>query len=65
MKLVQFTYASNNNLPVYINPEQVVAVKATTNSTLIHVAVAADGGGVAYFPVRETLAEVVGLLQQD
>ncbi|EJB02153.1 hypothetical protein Rleg9DRAFT_0934 [Rhizobium leguminosarum bv. trifolii WSM597] len=36
MRLVPFEYAGHNLAVVFINPEQVVAVRAFANSTHIH-----------------------------
>ncbi|OWV65505.1 hypothetical protein ATY77_09415 [Rhizobium sp. R634] len=59
MKLVPFQYAGHNPAMVYINPEQVVAVREFANSTHIHVAAPQKDGAPSYYPVRETVDEVV------
>ncbi|PCK86355.1 hypothetical protein CPT32_13130 [Rhizobium sophoriradicis] len=59
MKLVPFQYAGHNPAVVYINPEQVVAVRAFPNSTHVYVAAPQKDGGASYFPVRETIDDVV------
>ncbi|MFW8584263.1 hypothetical protein ACOJBM_02875 [Rhizobium beringeri] len=61
MRLVPFHYAGNNDPIVLINPEHVVAVRAFTNSTHIYVSVLGKDAP-SYYPVRETLEEVVSLL---
>lgn len=59
MRLVPFQYAGHNPDVVFINPEQVVAVRAFANSTHIHVAAPQRDGAPSYYPVRETVDEVV------
>ncbi|QKK20451.1 hypothetical protein [Rhizobium indicum] len=60
MRLVPFQYAGHNPAVVFINPEQVVAVRAFDKSTDIYVAAPQKDG--APYPVRETVEEVVKLL---
>ncbi|WP_064686633.1 hypothetical protein [Rhizobium bangladeshense] len=62
MRLVAFHYAGEKDPIVFINPEQVVAVRAFTSSTHIYVSVLQKDGGPSYYPVRESLDEVVALL---
>ncbi|WP_064710023.1 hypothetical protein [Rhizobium bangladeshense] len=62
MKLVPFHFAGQTDPIIFINPEQVVAVRAFTNSTHIYVSVLQKDGGPSYYPVRESLEEVVALL---
>ncbi|ANL34100.1 MULTISPECIES: hypothetical protein [Rhizobium] len=62
MRLVPFHYAGTNNPTIYINPEHVVAVRAFTSSTHIYVSVLGKDAGPSYYPVRESIEEVVKLL---
>ncbi|PDT31398.1 hypothetical protein CO660_05180 [Rhizobium sp. L9] len=59
MRLVPFQYAGHNTAVVFINPEQVIAVRAFPNSTHIYVAAPQKDGGPSYYPVRETIDDVV------
>ncbi|NKL37481.1 hypothetical protein GFL49_27695 [Rhizobium leguminosarum bv. viciae] len=59
MKLIPFQYAGHNPAVVFINPEQVVAVRAFDNSTHIYVAAPQKDGAPSYYPVRETIDDVV------
>lgn len=62
MRLVPFHYAGHHNPIVFINPEHVVAVRAFTSSTHIYVSVLGKDASPSYYPVRETIEEVVKLL---
>ncbi|MDR9762812.1 hypothetical protein RJJ37_24815 [Rhizobium redzepovicii] len=62
MRLVPFHYAGHDNPIVFINPEHVVAVRAFTSSTHIYVSVLGKDASPSYYPVRETIEEVVKLL---
>ncbi|WP_064712111.1 hypothetical protein [Rhizobium bangladeshense] len=64
MRLVAFHYAGQDSPLVYINPDQVVAVRQFTSSTHIYVSVLHKDGGPRYYPVRESLEEVVSLLTE-
>ncbi|PDT19382.1 hypothetical protein [Rhizobium hidalgonense] len=59
MRLVPFHYAGTNNPIIYINPEHVVAVRAFTSSTHIYVSVLGKDASPSYYPVRESIEEVV------
>ncbi|RFB81805.1 hypothetical protein B5K08_33370 [Rhizobium leguminosarum bv. trifolii] len=59
MRLVPFHYAGPNDPLVFINPEHVVAVRPFPNSTYIYVCVLQKDGGPSYYPVRETIDDVV------
>ncbi|NDK49420.1 hypothetical protein [Rhizobium laguerreae] len=59
MKLVPFHYAGNDDPIIFINPEHVVAVRAFTNSTHVYVSVLGKDASPSYYPVRETIEEVV------
>ncbi len=61
MRPVPFHYAGQNPAFVFISPEQVVAVRAFETSTHIHVAAPQKNGAPSYYPVRETIEEVVKL----
>lgn len=62
MRLVPFHYAGPKDPLIFINPEHVVAVRHFPSSTHIYVAGLQKVGGPSYYPVRETLDEVVKLL---
>ncbi|MBY3597555.1 hypothetical protein [Rhizobium bangladeshense] len=64
MKLVPFHYAGQKDPIIFINPEQVVAVRAFDASTHIYVSVLQKDGGPSYYPVRERLEEAVSLLTE-
>ncbi|MCH4546849.1 hypothetical protein FE844_032080 (plasmid) [Rhizobium indicum] len=59
MRLVPFHYAGHNDPIVFINPEHVVAVRAFTSSTHIYVCVLGKDASPSYYPVRETIDDVV------
>ncbi|MBY5454617.1 hypothetical protein ACIPSK_26245 [Rhizobium sp. LARHSG275] len=59
MRLVPFHYAGNDDPIIFINPEHVVAVRAFTNSTHVYVSVLGKDASPSYYPVRETIEEVV------
>ncbi|UWU31790.1 hypothetical protein N2600_26820 (plasmid) [Rhizobium sp. WSM1274] len=59
MTLVPFHYAGNDDPIIFINPEHVVAVRAFTNSTHVYVSVLGKDASPSYYPVRETIEEVV------
>lgn len=61
MKLVKLTQAASNDPAIYINPDQVTAVRSVSKGTAIYLV----GGSEAYslhFIVREGLDSVVSLL---
>ncbi|MBX5298812.1 hypothetical protein HJB93_06055 [Rhizobium sp. NLR12b] len=59
MKLVSFHYAGPNETLIFINPEHVVAVRRFPNTTHIYVSALQNHGGPSYYPVRETIDDVV------
>ncbi|MBY5413333.1 hypothetical protein HFO98_33955 [Rhizobium leguminosarum] len=59
MRLVPFHYAGNDDPIIFINPEHVVAVRTFTNSTHVYVSVLGKDASPSYYPVRETIEEVV------
>ncbi|MBX4972158.1 hypothetical protein [Rhizobium lentis] len=59
MRLVPFEYAGHNPAIVFINPEQVVAVRAYANSTHIYVSAPQKDGAPSYYPVREKADDVI------
>ncbi len=62
MRLVRFHYVGPNDPLVFINPEHVVAVGPFPSSPHIYVSVLQKDGGPSYYPIKETLDEVVKLL---
>ncbi|MGZ2383892.1 hypothetical protein [Rhizobium brockwellii] len=59
MRLVPFHYAGTNDPIIFINPEHVVAIRAFTSSTHIYVIVLGKDASPSYYPVRESIDDVV------
>ncbi len=62
MKLVKMTQAALNQAVIYINPDQVTAVRSVSRGTAVYLV----GGSEAYslhFIVQEGLDSVVSLLR--
>ncbi|EJC84260.1 hypothetical protein Rleg4DRAFT_6069 [Rhizobium leguminosarum bv. trifolii WSM2297] len=59
MRLVPFHYAGSNDSLIFINPEHVIAVRSFPGSTHIYVSVLQKDGGPSYYPVRESIDDVV------
>ncbi|MBY2942849.1 MULTISPECIES: hypothetical protein [Rhizobium] len=59
MRLVPFHYAGTNDPIIFINPEHVVAIRAFTSSTHIYVSVLGKDASPSYYPVRESIDDVV------
>jgi hypothetical protein len=57
MRLVPFH--AGPNAPVFINPAHVVAARPFPSSTHIYVCMPQKDGGPSYYPVRETIDDVV------
>ncbi|RWY68785.1 hypothetical protein [Rhizobium sp. WSM1325] len=59
MRLVPFHYAGTKDPIIFINPEHVVAIRAFASSTHIYVSVLGKDASPSFYPVRESIDEVV------
>jgi len=62
MKLVKLTLVGDHDIPVYINPEQVVSVQGFDRYTAINTTAQNPNGGVYHCNVKEPVSDVVGRL---
>ena len=62
MRLVQLTLVGHAAMPVFINPDHVVALVALPDRTQIVTTATAKAGSAIVYDVTELAAEVVNLL---